>query len=287
MNRKNKSAITRLGKIYILGIALVCGFLLTSADDCESMYFAEELRAREQAMKEEQERSSKAEQERIAAANRGKSQISQSQPAGGAQQKTQSGQTGTDQKTQTASGTATAQGTQSTTGGTSASSGAQTTANSGTSTSTSTQSAAAGTVDPSPGAASGSSGANYVTSISGKTWKLTELHFSDKTVVLNRNELSSSDADIFTMTIDGERIGGKGAPNRYFTAYQAGANNALTIQPIASTMMASIITEPQRIREQDYFQYLGKVKNWKINQNKLELTSTDKNNKALVMVYSN
>ena len=284
MNKKNKTTITRWGKIYVLGIALVCGFLLISADDCENMYLAEQLRAREQAMKEEQERAAKAEQERIAAANKANAQPAQGQAGSGSQQRTQTGtqssqtgRTGTGETAGAAAGSTAAVGTQSTAG-----SSETQTANSGT-----TQAVAAGTPASSPGVTAGSTGANYLTSISGKTWKLTELRFSDRTVVLNRNELSSSDADIFTMTVDGERIGGKGAPNRYFTAYQAGANNALTIQPIASTMMASIISDPQRIREQDYFQYLSKVKNWRIVQNKLELTSADKANKSLVMVYSN
>ena len=31
----------RFGKLYTLGIFLICGFLLTSVDDCESMYMAE------------------------------------------------------------------------------------------------------------------------------------------------------------------------------------------------------------------------------------------------------
>jgi len=133
----------------------------------------------------------------------------------------------------------------------------------------------------------GSTGANYVSSISGRNWKLVELRFTERTVVLNRNELSGDQADIFTLAIDNDRISGKGDPNRYFTSYQAGANNTLTIQPIANTMMAVVFTEPKRIKEPDYFQHLGSVKSWKVNQNRLELTTADADGKSLIMIFSN
>jgi hypothetical protein len=52
-------------------------------------------------------------------------------------------------------------------------------------------------------------------------------------------------------------------------------------------MMALIVTDPQRITEPQYFQYLGKVKSWIVNQNRLELTSADATNKTVIMVFSN
>ena len=299
-------------KLYISGIILVCSFLLISADDCESGYLAEEQYAMEQRARQEQANS----------ANKSNAQASQNQAASSSKQGTQAstGGTGTASGNQTASGgtsgtsgtqassggtTAAASGTSGTsgtqtpasgttassgsqtgTGGTSAASGTQSTA-SGTTTASGTQAAAGGTGTPSQGGTTGSTGANYVTSISGKNWKLGELRFTDRIVTLNRNELAADQADFFTLTIDNERISGRAAPNRYMTSYQAGANNALTIQPIASTMMALIVSDPQRIQEPEYFQYLGKVKSWKINQNKLELTTADAANKALIMVFTN
>jgi heat shock protein HslJ len=148
-------------------------------------------------------------------------------------------------------------------------------------------------VDGQPLATQGSSlapvgnGANYVKAISGKTWKLSAIQFSDKTVALNRSELKKEEADIFTMTLDSEQVSGKGAPNRYFSMYNAGENNALTIQRVASTMMAALSIDPERIQEPDYLTYLGNVKSWRMNQKKLELVSADANNKEIVLVYVN
>ncbi|MDR0447777.1 MAG: META domain-containing protein [Treponema sp.] len=141
-----------------------------------------------------------------------------------------------------------------------------------------------GTLDSA--AQAGSTGSNFLKTILKKTWKLTELKFSDRTVVLIRKELPKDMKDIFTLSITNERISGRAAPNRYFTVYQAGDNNALTITPIASTMMASIFLTPQRVREEEYFQYLGAAKSWKINRGKLELYCTDSDNKDLIMVFS-
>ena len=354
--QKNRSIKNCSTRFYFFGIILICGFLLISADDCESTYLAEQQRSMEQR--------ARAERERIAAANNSKSQSAgepqslastesgttmgnQSNTGGTAStsetQTNTGGSTGTSgstvatgtqsgsNNTTAASGNQTTPGGSASTGGstvgtgtqsgsnnTTAASGNQTasggstgtggsTVGTGTQSGTGGSTAAPGTQPPAggipassetpaiasgtnvvpQGSATGSTGGNYMTSISGKNWKLTELHFINRTVLLNRSELSGDQADFFTMTIDNERISGRAAPNRYFTSYQANADNTLTIQPIASTMMALIVTDPQRIQEHEYFQYLGKVKSWKINQNKLELTTTDAANRTLIMVFSN
>ena len=246
---KNNSIFSKQKKIYFFGIILVCGLLLTSAEDCENHHLMDqELRSREQAAWDEMQR-----------------QTSSSRSS----QTTSSSQSGqTNQAQGAAGGTSSSQGTAiASTPGTQGAGGT-------------------GTAGNVPQTAS-STGANYLTTISGKTWKLTEVRFPDRTVVLNRNELTGNMSDIFTMIVDNDRISGKGAPNRYFSSYQAGSNNALTIMPVASTMMASLIFDPQRIQEHDFFLYLSKVKSWKINQNRLELTSVDANGKALVMIFTN
>ncbi|MDR1901499.1 MAG: hypothetical protein LBQ88_04345, partial [Treponema sp.] len=53
---------TRIHKMYTAGILLVCGLLLTSVDDCENMYLAEQ----DQASRIAQEQARRAEQERAA-----------------------------------------------------------------------------------------------------------------------------------------------------------------------------------------------------------------------------
>jgi heat shock protein HslJ len=123
-----------------------------------------------------------------------------------------------------------------------------------------------------------------VSSIGGKEWKLIELRKGSVVTVVNRKKLESDGfGDFFTVNF-GERVTGKAAPNRFTAPYQAGANNALTIQPPASTLMASIY-DPERIREQDYFAYLVNVKSWKLTQGRLELYSSDLNGKETVLVY--
>ncbi|GHV84824.1 hypothetical protein AGMMS50230_04320 [Spirochaetia bacterium] len=131
-----------------------------------------------------------------------------------------------------------------------------------------------------------STGANYVSSITGKTWKLLEVRFSEKILVMDRNKLAADGmGDLFTMTVDTARISGRAAPNRYTAVYQAGANNSLTIQPPTGTRIA--VYDPERLREQEYFRYLTAVKSWKLNQNKLELSTVDGNNKEVILVFVN
>ncbi|MDR1307193.1 MAG: META domain-containing protein [Treponema sp.] len=250
------------GKICIVGILIICGLLLTSVDDCESMYLEETANsgqqqriAQEQAARNARAERERAEQERRAAAQSN----SRNRPASGAQ----SGSQGTGSQAAASQGAA-----------------SQSTASQG----AGSQAAAAsgGTGQP-----TASSGASYLSSISGKDWKLLEVRRSDKTLTLDRNKLTADGmGDLFTLNVDTARLSGKAAPNRYISTYQAGENNALTIAPSISTLMASIY-DPERLREQEYFQYLSKVKSWKLNQGKLELYTVDVNNKEAVLVYGN
>ena len=135
------------------------------------------------------------------------------------------------------------------------------------------------------GQEAGSSGAGFMQQIAGKEWKLIELRLSDAIVMLDRDRLSPGMSDIFTMSIDNERISGRGSPNRYFSSYRVEANNALTINAVASTLMAAINTEAPHIQEQDFFRYLERVQRWAVNGNRLELYSSDARGRALVMVF--
>ena len=266
----------KLGKAYFLGIILICSFLFVSTDECESDSMAEQ----ERYYREQQ--AARAEQERARSG-------SQNQQPATAQPGTQTAQPGTQTAqpgTQTAqAGTQTAQpGTQTAQPGTQTAQSAQVAAAGATPSGTQGISGAA--PQGTEAAQAGSSGADHLRTITGKEWKLVELRFSERTVILNRNELSSEMRDILTMNIDTNRVSGRGAPNRYFTSYRAEANNALTFQPIASTLMATIFFEPQRIREEEYFQYLSRVTRWNLNRNRLELFSTEANGRELVMVFA-
>ncbi|MDR1143658.1 MAG: META domain-containing protein [Spirochaetaceae bacterium] len=254
-----KNRIT--GKICAAGILIICGLLLTSVDDCESMYLEETANSGQQQRiaQEQAERNARAERERAEQERRAAQSNSRNRPASGAQSGSQSAGSQAAASQGAGSQAAVSQG-----------AGSQAAAASG------------GTGQP-----AASSGASYLGSISGKDWKLLEVRRSDKTVTLDRNKLTADGmGDLFTLKVDADRLSGKAAPNRYISTYQAGENNALTIAPSIATLMASIY-DPERLREQEYFQYLGKVKSWKLNQGKLELYTTDASNKEAVLVYGN
>jgi len=322
----------KTGKIYALGIFLVCGLLLISAEECEDISMAEQEAAwaryqaaqsgsDQQAAWDQQQASQSGlsqqaawDQQQAAQSGPGQATPAAGAPAAGtnptvgdwqmaggapaAGGPTASGPSAS-QAPAGAQGNSGAQGQQQagadswqsgmaqvggagggTAGGNASQSGAGTTPSG----------AGAGGTTPAGGnqsPAGTSTGANFLTSISGKDWKLSELRLQGKTIVLDRTKLNSDGAgDIFTMTVDGNRISGKAAPNRYNTVYQAGENNTLTLSPVVSTLMASSF-DPERIQEHEYYQYLSKVKSWRVNQNKLELVTTDASNKEAVLVYVN
>jgi len=344
----------KTGKIYALGIFLVCGLLLISAEECEDISMAEQEAAwaRYQAAQTDpdqaaawaqyqasqsgtdqqaawdQQQASQSQADQQAAWDQQQASQSQAnqQAAWDQQQAGQSGQaagappsSGPTASGPTAGGSQAATGPQA--GGTPAASGPTASGPSASQTpagaqgnsgaqgqqqagTDSPQVAGGGTAGGSAsqsGAGTGgtapaggnqtptgtSTGANFLTGISGKDWKLSEVRLQSKTIVLDRAKLNSEGAgDIFTMTVDGNRISGKAAPNRYNTVYQAGENNTLTLSPVVSTLMASSF-DPERIQEHEYYQYLSKVKSWRLNQNKLELVTTDASNKEAVLVYVN
>jgi heat shock protein HslJ len=138
------------------------------------------------------------------------------------------------------------------------------------------------------GAPAHDGGAEFARDVEKTEWILSEFRVAGKTVQADRRKFEANNmGGIYTITFEEDKVNGMGAPNRYFGPYQAGDNNALTLQPVGSTMMAAIVTDPQRITAPPYFQYLSKVKSWKVNQNKLELTGSDTANKPLTMVFSN
>jgi heat shock protein HslJ len=108
-----------------------------------------------------------------------------------------------------------------------------------------------------------------------------------KSLLIDRNKLNSEGfGDFFTFTIDGERVSGKAAPNRYTGGYSAGPNNTLTVLPLITTLMATIYN-PERIREEEYLKYLAKVKRWSQIQGRLQLYTVDEKGKEVILIYVN
>jgi heat shock protein HslJ len=325
------------GKLCVVGMLIICGLLLTSVDDCESMYLAETEASNQQRIAQEQAaRNAKAERERAERERAeqewraAQTENSRTRPAAGAQSGSQvAGSQAAASQTADAQAAGSRRSRSRDAGSQSAGSpvaGSQTadapvagsqaaapqTADAQAAASQTADTQAAGSrrsrsrdarsgdagsqaADAQGAAVSGgtgdqstaSSGVDYLKSISGKDWKLLEVRLSDKTLTLDRNKLTADGmGDLFTLNVDAARLSGKAAPNRYISTYQAREDNSLTIAPPIGTLMASIY-DPVRLREQEYFQYLSKVKSWKLNQGKLELYTTDANNQEAVLVYGN
>ena len=116
-----------------------------------------------------------------------------------------------------------------------------------------------------------------------KEWKLVNVLIGGKSINFNRKTLLTDFGNIFTLTFEAERLSGVGAPNRYFTSYVPGENQALSILPVASTRMAPI-GEPDKLKEHEYFMYIQNTYSWNLKDGNLELfTKTEKGLEALLI----
>ncbi|MDR1931077.1 MAG: META domain-containing protein [Treponema sp.] len=131
------------------------------------------------------------------------------------------------------------------------------------------------------------SGGGTLAQISGRIWKLAEIRTAAGTTRLDREKLDSKGrGDDFTLRIDSDRISGKASPNRYTSGYKTGVADSLTILFPASTQMAALY-DPEGIGEREYFDYLMKVKRWNLNQDRLELYTSDGAGEEAVLIYVN
>jgi heat shock protein HslJ len=120
----------------------------------------------------------------------------------------------------------------------------------------------------------------------GKVWILDELVSESGKTVINRQKLVSDGmGDVFTLVVDGGQISGKGAPNRYLSSYMLGDNQEISINPIAGTLMMSIV-EPEGIQEREYFDYLEQVNQWLLTGDKLELYSETPEGDPVILVFT-
>jgi len=116
----------------------------------------------------------------------------------------------------------------------------------------------------------------------GRDWILEEFTSGSVTVRIDRTEPVG--IDIYSLRFDVERLGGVGAPNRYFAYYTAGKDNALSIGMISSTRMATIF-ENENLREYDYFGLLQKVYRWDLLNGKLELYTSGETGNDAVLIF--
>jgi heat shock protein HslJ len=123
--------------------------------------------------------------------------------------------------------------------------------------------------------------------VQGKDWKLIEIKVNDNSINFDRKTLESDNfGEIFTLKFDKENVSGAGAPNRFSAPYKVGKGNAITIQMVRATLMASIF-EPQRVKESDFFAYIQNVSEWNlVDKEKLELTSKNEAGDKITLVFS-
>jgi heat shock protein HslJ len=119
-----------------------------------------------------------------------------------------------------------------------------------------------------------------------KEWKLVAVKAGPEDIVFDRNRLVDEGfGDIFTIQF-ADQVSGKGAPNRYFGPYEAGKDLSLAIKNVASTLMAPI-REPEKLKERDFFTYLGNAYRWNLNKEKqLELSTKGEDGAETVMVFA-
>jgi heat shock protein HslJ len=126
-------------------------------------------------------------------------------------------------------------------------------------------------------------------SITGKAWKLIGVRSSAGNAAasrFSRRELEEAGMEnAYTLYFDEERLNGVGAPNRYSAPYTRGAGQMLSVRAIAATLMAAI-TEPENLKEREYFGYLENAEKWDLVQGQLQLISRNERGEEIILVYS-
>ena len=121
--------------------------------------------------------------------------------------------------------------------------------------------------------------------IIGTEWILAEIKTETQKIVLNRKSPEMKRFETaFTLHFDAERLSGVGAPNRYFGPYKLGKNQTIKVQPLGSTLMASLV-EFEKLKEHEYFNYLQNAYKWNIVNGRLEL-HTRSGNAETVLIYN-
>jgi heat shock protein HslJ len=122
--------------------------------------------------------------------------------------------------------------------------------------------------------------------VQAKEWMLVEIRVQPENITFDRQKLVDEGfGDIFTVQFDGDRLSGKGAPNRYRGPYEVGENQSLKIGNVAGTLMAPI-REPERLKEREYFAWLANVYKWNLDGETLELYTKSDAGQEAVMIYT-
>jgi heat shock protein HslJ len=126
----------------------------------------------------------------------------------------------------------------------------------------------------------------FSSAVMNKNWNLIEARTTPADIIFDRSLLKKEGfGEIFTLRFDKDRANGVAAPNRYSASYRQADKQALSIQPVAGTRMAPLAA-PERLKEQDYFDYLKNTYKWNIVDKKLELYSKNESGAEVVLVFA-
>jgi len=125
--------------------------------------------------------------------------------------------------------------------------------------------------------------------VTGKEWKLIEVQVDstpfNRIVLYDRNDLKKNNiGSVYTMNFNAEMVSGTGAPNKYSAPYTLGENNALKIEVIKSTLMAPI-TQPEKLQEQVFYNYMQNVEQWSVENNQLILHSKSEDGNTVKLIF--
>jgi len=123
----------------------------------------------------------------------------------------------------------------------------------------------------------------------GTELKLLEVHVDGtfgREILFDRKTLvKEGDGEIYTLTFGEERITGVGLPNRYIFPYTLSENQTITILPAATTMMATIGAEPEKLPEFQFFSFMHNAYEWRLDGTKLEILSKTEDGRDVRLVF--
>jgi heat shock protein HslJ len=122
--------------------------------------------------------------------------------------------------------------------------------------------------------------------LTGKVWQLTEVRINGINTGFSRNDLTRIGLTVgegFSLSFDAETVSGMGVRNRYVAPYTR-TGSQISISLIAATEMAPF--ELDKLKEQDYFNYLQNTGSWNFVNNNLELYSKTADDKEVILIYN-
>jgi len=122
------------------------------------------------------------------------------------------------------------------------------------------------------------------TLITGLEWKLAEVRVNGTRTEFNRDNMEVGIREFFTVTFTNETISGRGSPNTYSAPYIFGANQAVSILPMRSTLMAAL-REPDELKEHDFFTYLQNTYAWEATSKNFTLLSKNDEGREVRLIF--